>query len=289
MAESIAFFSLKGGVGKTTTVANVAGTLIGQGKRVLVIDMDGQSNLTISLGVNPDDEVAKGKRSIAEFLFAIGTYVGLGQKIFEKHYVEVKSRIESSIVQTKSGIDLIYSAKHSRFQFECVEQLKLENVDRIYLLDYLLAMFDKDYDYILIDTVPLPCYQLDTALASSKRAVCIINLDAFSFLSFLDSIYYLSRNIIEKYDAEVEFLGFVVNDVNLRLSHQDRILNMLKDYRDKYTFNIFESFIPTVSKIAAACVYGVVVTNTSTKEYEKVRNAYTALTDEIISHIVVPR
>ena len=53
----IGFCNLKGGVGKTTACQNLAVALTRMGKRVAVVDMDPQSNLTISFGlsVSPTD------------------------------------------------------------------------------------------------------------------------------------------------------------------------------------------------------------------------------------------
>ena len=53
MAISIACVSGKGGVGKTTTCAALAGAFSEMGRRVLAIDVDPQSNLTSGLGFNP--------------------------------------------------------------------------------------------------------------------------------------------------------------------------------------------------------------------------------------------
>ena len=52
----IAITNQKGGVGKTTSTANLGVGLVMQSKRVLLIDADPQGSLTVSLGVkNPDD------------------------------------------------------------------------------------------------------------------------------------------------------------------------------------------------------------------------------------------
>ncbi|MBA2425100.1 MAG: AAA family ATPase, partial [Actinobacteria bacterium] len=54
MAEVIAFANQKGGVAKTTTTLNLGVALKEAGKRVLIIDLDPQGNLTMSQGMNPD-------------------------------------------------------------------------------------------------------------------------------------------------------------------------------------------------------------------------------------------
>lgn len=53
----IAVFNHKGGVGKTTSVANLGAALARRGRRVLLVDMDPQACLTVHFGINPEDAV----------------------------------------------------------------------------------------------------------------------------------------------------------------------------------------------------------------------------------------
>lgn len=52
MTKVISIINHKGGVGKTTTTANLGGSLTQKGYRVLLVDLDGQANLTMSLGLS---------------------------------------------------------------------------------------------------------------------------------------------------------------------------------------------------------------------------------------------
>ena len=55
MGQVIALANQKGGVAKTTTTLNLGVALVERGMRVLAVDLDPQSNLTMSQGIDPDD------------------------------------------------------------------------------------------------------------------------------------------------------------------------------------------------------------------------------------------
>src|SRR5262245_50318926 len=53
--RKIALVNQKGGVGKTTTAVNLSAAVARHGRRVLLVDLDPQSNATVSFGLRPHD------------------------------------------------------------------------------------------------------------------------------------------------------------------------------------------------------------------------------------------
>ena len=70
--RSIVFINQEGGVGKTTSTASVGACLASLGKKVLLIDLDPQANLSIHFGINVQGkdlsiyEIMCGKKTVSE-------------------------------------------------------------------------------------------------------------------------------------------------------------------------------------------------------------------------------
>ena len=125
MANVIVFANQQGGVAKTTTTLNLGVALGETGKRVLVIDLDPQGNLTMSQGMNPD--------AIERSMFDVLVHrVPISDVI---HTVEVDIAVASIDL---AGAEMALSALIGRER--ALEKALVEVRDR--------------YDYILIDTPP---------------------------------------------------------------------------------------------------------------------------------------
>ena len=68
--QTIALANKKGGCGKTTTTVNLAAACAELGKRVCVIDIDGQCNMTTGFGLNVDQHLEEGKHTVLDVYLA---------------------------------------------------------------------------------------------------------------------------------------------------------------------------------------------------------------------------
>ena len=149
-ANIISVLNHKGGVGKTTTVANIGAGLQRLGKRVLLIDIDPQANLTSHLY----GEAAAGEHTI---------------------YGAMLGRYPLPVIEILPGLDMVIST----LDLSGVE-IDLQNEPgREYILRELIAPVQNDYDYILIDCPP--SIGLITIFALSTSTHTIIPVEAGTF------------------------------------------------------------------------------------------------------------
>ena len=136
-ALTVAVYNNKGGVGKTTTVINLAAVLTRHKKKVLVVDFDpNQKDLTNSLGIK------SGKQSL---------YNCLKDK---KDNISIKEVICSYTKNFKGGIALSFDVIPVDDELAQANEDNLRNEFSFYSFRKKLEILKSDYDYILIDVPP---------------------------------------------------------------------------------------------------------------------------------------
>lgn len=135
----IAVYHNKGGVGKTTTVVNLAAALSKKGKRVLVIDLDSQANTTFATGLVKFEDEEFDNIKDCNILHVLQS-----EDFYSIEEVAVKSQFSNPEIHViPSHIDLM----------EYESKFNLIDYTRLILIDKLDKVKNK-YDIVLIDTPP---------------------------------------------------------------------------------------------------------------------------------------
>ncbi|KIQ20033.1 ParA family protein [Rhodococcus sp. MEB064] len=153
MVTAIATINLKGGVGKSTMTAALAEFMAGRfGKRVLLIDLDPQTNLTtMMIGSERWQELNKSHRTLkALFEQALDS---------RAHAFDIEEAIQRDVspLSSVTGIDLLASSLDMIEISEEVAAWQYEEPESLEPLSVLKTAVDKvghNYDYILIDCPP---------------------------------------------------------------------------------------------------------------------------------------
>ncbi|WP_294405548.1 ParA family protein [uncultured Clostridium sp.] len=178
----ISFLNIKGGVAKTTSCVNVAAQLGREGKKVLIIDMDPQSNATKYLNVYN--------------LKSKGTY-----EILNGEDVPVQITAYDNVWLIPANINLIMS------ESEILSDMKRARETR--MKKWIESHNDSTFDYILIDCPPSLGMLSINALVASNYVVVPLKIDMFS----LDGFEYLMssiQGIQEEFNSKLNVAGILI-------------------------------------------------------------------------------
>lgn len=173
----------KGGVGKTSIVANIAGIAAVAGWEVLAIDLDPQGNLATDLGYTKHPENDRG-RSIAA-----GIRTGTPLRVIER---------------VRAGLDVVPGGPEFTSVLALLEQSPG-------ILTRLIDPIAENYDLVLIDCPPAGGPVVDAALIASKWLIVPVRADAAS----LDGLQMIARRfapIRRSLNPDLELLGIVLFD-----------------------------------------------------------------------------
>lgn len=188
----ITVFNNKGGVGKTTTTINLAAALNKLGKRVLLVDIDAQANLTTGLGIDPLEDIEEqGKKDITHLL--THPRVQLEDVVVHKQWDDVE-------------LDIVPS--HIRLSYMDNELSNTVDIDRV--LDKKLKKHVGYYDYILIDPPPSFGKANTIALMASSAVFVPTQLTPYPVRA-LEYVMNRAIAVDQSRDEGLEILGVVVS------------------------------------------------------------------------------
>ena len=180
MNNIIAITNNKGGVGKTTSALNIGAGLAKLNKKVLLIDLDSQANLSSCFGVDIDNQNN------------VGNYM-MGEGAFDK------------FVQKEGNLHLLPSSKFLR---ETEEKLA-SKPKRDEILKKKLKEIKSNYDFIIIDCPPSLGLLTNNALYAADYYLAPIEAGVFSYNGISNLIHHINE-LNEEYDAEVKLLGVLI-------------------------------------------------------------------------------
>jgi chromosome partitioning protein len=221
----------KGGVGKTTTVVNLAAALARSGSRVLVIDLDPQGNASTALGV----EHREGTPSVYDVIVNDVEMIDVMQKSPEF----------TGLYCIPATIDLAGA------EIELVSMVAREQ-----RLGRALASFldevDESFDYVLIDCPPSLGLLTINAFVAATEVLIPIQCEYYA----LEGLSQLLKNIklIEKHlnpKLAVSTILLTMYDSRTNLAHQ-----VAQDVREHFPKEVLDTIIPRSVRISEAPSYG---------------------------------
>lgn len=192
MTKIFSFVNHKGGVGKTTTTLNLGRSLNKfYNKRVLLIDLDAQANLSSSLGLDTEDN--------------------------NTIYEALSGKIKLPIKNIEPNFDIVVSS----LDLSAVEMELSSAISRETLLQRLLAPVKENYDYILIDCPPSIGLLTINALTASSDIVIVLQSEYLALKGMV--------KLLQAIDKVKEFINPKLNLTGVLLTQFDERLNLNRE------------------------------------------------------------
>ena len=256
MGKVISLVNQKGGVGKTTTSINLSSSLGHLGKKVLLIDLDSQSNTTTGLGI----EKSKIKKSTYDVIMDA---CDIKEAIIKTPFKNL-SVIPSVIDLAGAEIEIIQLSNQNR-DFIMTGQLK-KQIEEI-----------KDrYDFIIIDCPPALGILTTNALAASDSVLIPIQCEYYS----LEGVNLLLKTILQvqkKVNQNLEIEGVLLTMLDGRTLLG---LEVVEDVRKFFNEKVFCTIIARLVKLVEAPSHGKPIIEYDPKS--KGALAYLNLAKEVI-------
>ena len=232
--QIISIINQKGGVGKTTTVINLAAGLTQQGKKILVIDLDPQGNATTGLGLS---NMSNSSETIYGVLNGTKKVSEVIKKTNFKDLDIVSSNVDLSGLEVETAGDS----------------------DRAFILKVKLTSYLNDsranYDYILIDCPPSLSLLTVMALVSSNSLLVPLQTEFFALEGLTQLIKTIER-IKVSLNPNLKIRGILLTmyDKRNKLSSQ-----VEKEARDYFSDKVYTTVIPRNVRLSEAPSHGMPV------------------------------
>ena len=252
----ISVINQKGGVGKTTTVINLAAGLTMKDKKVLVIDLDPQGNATTGLGLSNTENSE----------LTIYSVLNGNKKISEV----VQSTKFDNLNLVTSNVDLsgleVETAGDSRRAFKLKDELA-----------FILNDSGASYDYILIDCPPSLSLLTIMALVASDELVVPLQTEFFA-LEGLTQLMKTIERIRSNLNPSLNIRGILLTMYDKRNKLSGEVEQEARNYFKK---KVYQTVVPRNVRLSEAPSHGIPVLH-----YDKTcpgSKSYFTFTDEFLN------
>lgn len=231
MAKVICINNNKGGVLKTTTTTNLAGVLANEGKKVLIVDADNQSNVAITFGKRPET-------------FRTSLYDVLVDKL----------PAEDAIIPVHENIDILPSNRDvASFEFDVLTEID-KYPEPFYLMTDALDHLRKVYDYILIDTPPSLGLMNYNVFTFSDGVIIPYAPELFSMRSLVEVIEVINK-CKDKFNPNLSIYGVLRTLVDTRTNLHSSVIQDTNKFAYEKGIHVFDTVIPSTIQFSNSVMY----------------------------------
>jgi chromosome partitioning protein len=226
MGKIFSFFNQKGGVGKTTSVINIATVIAGFGKKVLLIDLDSQGNATSGVGIEKNENESTAY-----------------QLLVENHGPETiikKTPIENLWIMPSN-------AHLAGAEMHLISQDKRE-----FVLKDQLKKISEEYDYIFLDCPPSLGLVSINALTASSYIIIPLQCEYYA-LEGLGQLLNTYQLVKKNLSADIELGGVILTMADIRTNLTQQVIEEVRNYFKEKTF---QTVIPRSVKLSEAPSFG---------------------------------
>ena len=249
MGKVFAFCNQKGGVGKTTSVINIATCLAQKSYKVLILDLDSQANATSGFGLE--------KPAIE----------------FTSYQLIVENSDPLELIK-ETGVENV-SIVPSNMDLSGAELELISRESREFVLKQRIETFCEKFDFIFLDCPPSLGLMTINALTASDYLIIPLQCEYYALegLSQLLNTYQLVNRAL---NPDLEIGGVLLTMADFRTNLTQQVVSEVLDYfKDK----VFESMIPRSVKLSEAPSFGKPAViydtqNRGSKNYQKVSEEF---------------